>query len=162
MVWWNMKLTYWCEDHWHWISICRDFKNKGMKCSVMFLTVLLSAFSLYCHNDNLRCHEWRQSWHHGNSRFSVSYVNQRNKTSWINIGSGLGLLPSGTKPLLKPTLIYHQRRLVVFTWGQFHYQSIHRIRCKITHLKSPPYISGGQRVKSFYRIWCSSLASTNW
>ena len=27
-----------------------------------------------CHNDNLRCHQWRQSWHYDNSWFSV-YVN---------------------------------------------------------------------------------------
>ena len=24
-----------------------------------------------CHNDNLRCHQWRQSWHLDNSQFSV-------------------------------------------------------------------------------------------
>ena len=24
-----------------------------------------------CHNDGLRCHEWRQSWHHDNPRFPV-------------------------------------------------------------------------------------------
>ena len=26
-----------------------------------------------CHNDNLRCHHWWQSWHHDNSWFSVWY-----------------------------------------------------------------------------------------
>ena len=32
-----------------------------------------------CHNDNLRCHQWRQSWHYDNSWFSV-YVNS---TLWF-------------------------------------------------------------------------------
>ena len=27
---------------------------------------------------------------------------------WVNIGSGNGLLPDGTKPLSEPMLIYHQ------------------------------------------------------
>ena len=27
---------------------------------------------------------------------------------WVNIGSGIGLLPDGTKPLPKPMLTYHQ------------------------------------------------------
>ena len=38
---------------------------------------------------------------------------------WVNIGSGNGLLPDGTKPLLEPVLIYHQWDLVAFTWGNF-------------------------------------------
>ena len=28
--------------------------------------------------------------------------------NWVNIGSGNGLLPDGTKPLPKPMLTYHQ------------------------------------------------------
>ena len=39
---------------------------------------------------------------------------------WINIGSGNGLLPDGTKPLPEPMLTYHQSSPVAFTWGQFH------------------------------------------
>ena len=34
----------------------------------------LSSFSggtRSCYNDKPRCHQWRQSWHHGNNRFSV-------------------------------------------------------------------------------------------
>ena len=29
-------------------------------------------------------------------------------TNWVNIGSGNGLLPDGTKPLPEPMLTYHQ------------------------------------------------------
>ena len=38
---------------------------------------------------------------------------------WVNIGSGNGLLPDGTKPLPEPMLTYHQSGPVAFTWGQF-------------------------------------------
>ena len=31
--------------------------------------------------------------------------------NWVNIGSGNGLLPDGTKPLPEPILTYHQRAL---------------------------------------------------
>ena len=34
---------------------------------------------------------------------------------WVNIGSGNGLLPDGTKPLLEPVLTYHQICSVAFT-----------------------------------------------
>ena len=33
--------------------------------------VIISG-TLGCHNDNLQCHQWQQSWHHDNSHFSVS------------------------------------------------------------------------------------------
>ena len=36
----------------------------------------------------------------------------------VNIGSGSGLLPGGTKPSPKPMLTYHQRCSVAFTWEQ--------------------------------------------
>ena len=39
---------------------------------------------------------------------------------WVNIGSGNGLLPDGTKPLPEPMLTYHQSGLVAFTQWQFH------------------------------------------
>ena len=39
---------------------------------------------------------------------------------WVNIGSGNGLLPDGTKPLPDPVLIDHQWSLAAFTWPQFH------------------------------------------
>ena len=49
--------------------------------------------------------------------------------NWVNIGSGNGLLPDGTKPLPQPMLTYHQKGVVTFFWGQFHsrylsYQSL--------------------------------------
>ena len=39
---------------------------------------------------------------------------------WVNIGSGNGLLPDGTKPLPEPMLTDHQWSPVKFISGQFH------------------------------------------
>ena len=38
--------------------------------------------------------------------------------NWVNIGSGNGLLPKGTKQLPEPMLTYHQQGAVSFIWGQ--------------------------------------------
>ena len=40
--------------------------------------------------------------------------------NWVNIGSGNGLLPDGTKPLPEPMLTDHQWSPVTFILGQFH------------------------------------------
>ena len=40
--------------------------------------------------------------------------------NWINIGSGNGLLPDGTKPLPEPMLTYQEWSPVAFTWEPFH------------------------------------------
>ena len=39
---------------------------------------------------------------------------------WVNIGSGNGLLPDGTKPLPEPMLTDSQWSPVIFLLGQFH------------------------------------------
>ena len=44
---------------------------------------------------------------------------------WVNIGSGNGLLPDGTKPLPEPMLTSHSWGSMAFTWEQF--QSEHPI-----------------------------------
>ena len=40
--------------------------------------------------------------------------------NWVNIGSGNGLLPDGSKPLPEAMLTNDQLGLVAFFWGQFH------------------------------------------
>ena len=35
-----------------------------------------------CHNDDLRFHQWRKSWHHGNTQFSVSYDRFNYRSNW--------------------------------------------------------------------------------
>ena len=51
----------------------------------------------------------------------------------VNIGSGNGLLPDGTKPLPEPMLTDHQWSPVTFIWGQFrkkclNHQSLKSVR----------------------------------
>ena len=45
------------------------------------------------------------------------------KEIWVNIGSGNGLLPDGTKPLPETMLTYHQWSPKTFTWKKFHERS---------------------------------------
>ena len=57
---------------------------------------------------------------------------------WVNISSGNGLLPDGTKPLLEPMLTDHQCRAVTFIFiisQEMPQQSITNICLKITYLK---------------------------
>ena len=64
---------------------------------------------------------------------------------WVNLGSGNGLLPVGTKPLPKPMLTNHQWGLVPFTWGQFHrkYSRYKLDIClKITNLRLQTHLQG--------------------
>ena len=51
----------------------------------------------------------------------------RHMQSRVNVSSGNGLLPDGTKPLPEPVLTYHQMSSVAFTWEQFHKRSMNFI-----------------------------------
>ena len=57
---------------------------------------------------------------------------------WINIGSGNGLLPDGTKPLPEPMLTDHQLSPVTFIFREISQEmpqpSIAKICLKITYL----------------------------
>ena len=67
---------------------------------------------------------------------------------WVNIGSGNGLLPDGTKPLPEPMLTY-QQSFVAFIWQQFyvkHLVSIHEISSKIMFLKLQPHLPGANEL----------------
>ena len=65
---------------------------------------------------------------------------------WVNIGSGNGLLPYGTKPLPEPMLTYHQRCSLAFTWEQSHAQVlmnlIHNMCSEIACSKLLPHLPG--------------------
>ena len=67
---------------------------------------------------------------------------------WVNIGSGNGLLPDGTKPLPEPMLTDHQWSPVTFILGQFHK------RC-LTH-QSLKFFPRGQWVKNSSRKMSSA------
>ena len=60
--------------------------------------------------------------------------------TWVNIGSGDGLLPDGTNPLSEPMLTDNQRSPVTFILRQFYksclnYHAVTKIHLKITYLK---------------------------
>ena len=58
---------------------------------------------------------------------------------WVNIGSGNGLLPDGTKPLPEPMLTDHQQSPVIFMWEHISQEipqlSLTKISLKTTYLK---------------------------
>ena len=65
----------------------------------------------------------------------VPHLRHMTSEKLVNIGSGNGLLPDGTKPLPEPMLSHHQRGNVEFIWGQFHdkfsgYMYIYLIRIR--------------------------------
>ena len=76
--------------------------------------------------------------------------------TWVNISSGNGLLPDGTKPLPEPMLNHHQKGGVTFIWGQFHkilQVSITKIGLKITQLKFLLKSPREQWVKNIFNQW---------
>ena len=50
---------------------------------------------------------------------SLTHCGLVTKQIWVNIGSGNGLLPDGTKPLPEPMLTYNHKSSVTFISGQF-------------------------------------------
>ena len=77
--------------------------------------------------------KWRYKWIFNIiiNHFFLLYLQWHNPNSlWlseateicVNIGSGNGLLPDGTKPLLKPMLTNHQWGLEAFTWEQLYWK----------------------------------------
>ena len=62
----------------------------------------------------------------------------------VNIGSGNGLVPDGTKLLPEPMMTNHlvTNHLVGFTWGQFHRKCLRYISLKITDLRLHRHLPG--------------------
>ena len=85
--------------------------------------------------------------------------------NWVNIGSGNGLLPDGTKPLPEPMLTDNQWGIVAFTWGQFHNKysrlSILNMSLKITYLKLQPHLPGANELKHILLIDIFSIFHGN-
>ena len=63
-------------------------------------------------------------------------------TSYVNIGSGNGLLSDVTKPLPEPMLTYHQRCSLAFTWEQFPQILSWNLCMEITLLRLLPCLPG--------------------
>ena len=70
---------------------------------------------------------------------------------WVNIGSGNGLLPDGTKPLLEPMLTDHQWGPVTFILGQFQKRCLnHQSLKSIWNLHIYHFIQISQGPMSWY------------
>ena len=74
---------------------------------------------------------------------------------WVNICSGNGLLPDGTKPLPGPMLTDHQLSPVTCMLGQFHKrflnQELLKIRLKITYLKFHSNFPGANELNGLHQ-----------
>ena len=77
---------------------------------------------------------------------------------WVNIGSGNGLLPDGTKPLPEPKLTDHQWSPVTFILGQDMPQpSITKICFKITCLKFHSNFPGANELKFYWSTLLTNI-----
>ena len=116
-----------------------------VSCGVSFVSIFEENYSLIkrfvdSHNShlmacpwgpNMECFQWVQIFiwqdpggpHVGPMNFAIwDMVLWHNMLMQIrvNIGSGNGLLPDGTKPLPEPMLTYHQCSPSTFSCGQYH------------------------------------------
>ena len=80
---------------------------------------------------------------------------------WVNIGSGNGLLPDGTKPLPEPMLSDHQwspsdihSRAISQEMPQ---PSITKIRLKITYLTFHSHFPGANALSQYHGCWCTDF-----
>ena len=77
---------------------------------------------------------------------------------WVNIGSGNGLLPDGTKPLPEPMLTDHQWGPETFILGQFHKRCLnHQSLKSVSKLHIWNVIQISQWVKftkHLHAMWC--------
>ena len=84
------------------------------------------------------------------------------KQKWVNIGSGNGLLPDGTKPLPKPLLNYHHVVLRGIQLSPISQKVLMDfIQSIILVLKLPfktHYHNEGQWIKNMISIYISGLA----
>ena len=71
---------------------------------------------------------------------------------WVNIGSGKGLLPDGTKPLPEAMLTYHQWSFRAFIWQQFTGSTIHEMSSKMIIFKLQPHLPGANELNYIANI----------
>ena len=74
---------------------------------------------------------------------------------WVNIGSGNGLLPDGTKPLTKPMLTFQHKGPVMLIWRAISLEisqpSIIKISLKIIFLRFYWNLPGANELKSKFQ-----------
>ena len=78
--------------------------------------------------------------------------------NWVNIVSGNGLLPDGTKTLSVQMLTYHQLDSVAFTWALFHKKKnvlkiyIRKLSLKNKLVKLLPHLLGTDELNHFQPV----------
>ena len=99
-------------------SSCQWYEMLQCSCDMCYQCVMISVpriyHILYLHRRKIRC---IPLWVHV---FNLLYPIVCHVVIWVNIGSGNGLLPDGTKPLPEPMLTYHQCGSLALTWVKFH------------------------------------------
>ena len=120
---WRQQLKGWAC--WQWVS--------GLSARVLAASAVVGMTGLAPRRSGIDMGEKRSPWGIPSTSFLNSSPLRLNASIdslwptdaiatyiWVNIGSGNGLLPDGTKPLPKPVLTYHQWGSVAFTWKQFY------------------------------------------
>ena len=140
-------------------SITTDLKRN---CKIRSMKDLISKLSrkYWCNeiNANAACLKYHKIYHHNNNFYlkCVQLISPWSRylvsKNFLNLCSGNGLLPDGTKAKLKPILTYHERVLVAFIAGYNYFlckcskcQSL-QFACKL-HIKITSTSPRGQWVK---------------
>ena len=61
----------WRQSAYRWKWITEPSSVTDTPIPVIMATFVVTGGTAGCHNDNLRCHQWRQSWHYENYLFSA-------------------------------------------------------------------------------------------
>ena len=110
------KTTLHCNVVSHWLGAYTNWSLYMYTRTHNHVHIYIRKFSiipLVCHGNQYiaqcgNCISHNQVW--------WSLVNSLWPRIWVNIGSGNGLLPDGTKPLPEPMLTNDQWGVVAFTW----------------------------------------------
>ena len=90
----NRESSWWCQLT-RWLSKPQSSVQPVTKILVIILIYLYSNDIGYsanyivpggtgvCHEGKIRCHHWRQSWHHGNSWFFSEYTEHKNTCTFV-------------------------------------------------------------------------------
>ena len=132
-AWWHQAITWtnagllWIEPHKSKLQILIK-----IQCIWIINTLTLKKWLPFCRHFHVHFLQWKYLYSDDCSQgFMWQHVNINNMSTlthwglmateiWVNIGSGNGLLPDGTKPLPEPMLTDHQWSSVTFIVGQFH------------------------------------------
>ena len=92
-------------------------------------------------------------------------IRHMTKLIWVNIGSGNGLLPDGTKPLPEPMLTHRWWRSVASPWEQFQWicprYQINKTSFYLHFNVYNKYPRGQWVIEIIYSLWSFCMIRTN-